>query len=44
MHALKDGSCNVRVLINKKEFFIPLCYLLKALKETTDFEMYSKIV
>lgn len=44
VHALKDGSACVRVLIDKKEFFVPLCLLLKALKPTTDMEIYNRIV
>ncbi|CAL6037772.1 DNA-directed_RNA polymerase subunit beta [Hexamita inflata] len=44
LHALKDGSCTVRILIEKREYFVPLCLLLKAIKPTTDWEIYNSIV
>ena len=44
LHALKDGSCMVRMLIEKKEYFLPLCLVLHALCPTTDREIYTRIV
>ena len=35
LHDLKDGSCVVRLLIDKKEYFIPIVYLLTALGATS---------
>ena len=32
------------MLIDKKEYFLPLCLVLKALKPTTDFEIYNQII
>lgn len=43
LHALKDGGCAVRILINRKEFFIPLALLLRALKPVTDYEIFTAI-
>ncbi|KAH0574333.1 DNA-directed RNA polymerase subunit beta [Spironucleus salmonicida] len=44
LHALKDGSATLRVLIDKREYFIPVAILLRALKQTSDKEIYTKIV
>lgn len=31
LHYLKDGSCVVRLLIDKKEYFLPIIHILTAL-------------
>eukprot|EP00941_MAST-03F_sp_MAST-3F-sp1_P004303 g4303.t1 len=43
-HYLTDGNVMVRFLVRKQEFFIPLILVLRALKETTDREIYDRLV
>eukprot|EP00163_Fabomonas_tropica_P004327 TRINITY_DN13816_c0_g1_i1.p1 TRINITY_DN13816_c0_g1~~TRINITY_DN13816_c0_g1_i1.p1 ORF type:complete len:1143 (-),score=294.48 TRINITY_DN13816_c0_g1_i1:13-3441(-) len=43
LHYLKDGTCTLRFLLKKQEFFIPTITLLKAFVDTTDREIYEKI-
>lgn len=43
LHALKDGSACVRILIEKREYFLPLVLLLRALRNTTDREIFMRI-
>jgi DNA-directed RNA polymerase I subunit RPA2 len=42
-HYLNDGTCTVRFLIRKQEFFLPATLLLKALGDATDLEIYEKV-
>lgn len=44
LHYLSDGNCNVRFILGRQEFFIPIVILLKSLIETTDKEIYLKII
>jgi len=44
LHYLSNGSCNLRVSLRKQEFFLPAVYVLKALVETSDREIYEQIV
>ena len=44
LHYLNDGSVTVRFMMDKAEYFIPLVMLLKALKESTDREIYERAV
>lgn len=39
LHYLKNGSVNARIIIQKKEFFIPVIILLKALVPLSDKEI-----
>eukprot|EP00742_Colponemidia_sp_Colp-10_P010597 GILJ01011653.1.p1 GENE.GILJ01011653.1~~GILJ01011653.1.p1 ORF type:complete len:1142 (+),score=150.84 GILJ01011653.1:411-3428(+) len=43
-HYLNDGSCMIRFSIRKQEFFLPAVVLLKCLRETSDREIYDRIV
>eukprot|EP01116_Phalansterium_solitarium_P017485 TRINITY_DN4314_c0_g1_i2.p1 TRINITY_DN4314_c0_g1~~TRINITY_DN4314_c0_g1_i2.p1 ORF type:complete len:1147 (+),score=392.00 TRINITY_DN4314_c0_g1_i2:142-3582(+) len=43
MHYISDGSVSVRLILNRQEFFIPLVVLLKALGESTDRAIYSRL-
>jgi DNA-directed RNA polymerase beta subunit len=42
LHYLTDGSATFRVLIHRQEYFIPIVLLLRALKETSDREIYDR--
>eukprot|EP00940_MAST-03C_sp_MAST-3C-sp2_P000348 g348.t1 len=42
-HYLTDGNVVVRIMILKQEFFVPAIVLLRALKETTDREIYDRL-
>ena len=44
MHYLNDGSITVRFSLNKQEFFIPLLVIMRALVETTDYEIFTKLL
>ena len=44
LHYLNDGTCNLRFLIRKQEYFIPIVVLMKALINTTDRDIYERIV
>lgn len=39
-----DGRINARVIIRRQEFIIPIVILLKALVDTTDREIYDKLM
>eukprot|EP00466_Bigelowiella_natans_P020247 jgi/Bigna1/86206/estExt_fgenesh1_pg.C_80315 len=43
-HYLKNGSCKIRLIIKRQEFFIPATMLIFALRETTAKEVYLGIV
>lgn len=42
LHYLSNGGCVVRFLVRKQEFYIPIVLLLRALRETSDREIYEK--
>ncbi len=42
-HYLNDGNVVVRFMILKKEYFIPAVVLLRALRQTTDREIYDRM-
>ena len=44
LHYLSDGSVNVRFMMEKAEYFIPFIMLLKALRPTTDREIFERAV
>lgn len=44
VHYLNDGTSTLRFAIRKQEFFLPVVLVLKALVDTSDREIYEKIV
>ena len=44
LHYLSDGSVNVRFMMDKAEFFVPFVMLIKALRPTTDREIFERAV
>lgn len=44
LHYLRDGRCNLRWSIKKQEFLVPVVLILKALKETSDREIYEQLI
>jgi DNA-directed RNA polymerase I subunit RPA2 len=44
LHLLDTGSARLRITISKNEFFIPIVTLLRALRECSDSEIYSRAV
>ena len=44
LHYLRDGRCNLRWSIKKQEFLVPVVLVLKALKETSDRELYEQLI
>jgi len=42
LHMIKSGSARLRLTLNKNEFFIPAVTLLRAMRECTDREIYSR--
>jgi DNA-directed RNA polymerase I subunit RPA2 len=44
VHYLNNGHINVRFILGKSEFFLPVVILLKSFVETTDREIYEKIL
>ena len=44
LHYLKDGGAMIRFSVNKQEFFIPAVLVLKALVDTSDQEIYNRVV
>lgn len=44
LHYLTDGTATVRFSVRKQEFFIPVVLVLKALRSTTDREIYERAV
>lgn len=44
LHYLRDGRCNLRWSIRKQEFLVPVVLILKALKNTTDREIYEGLI
>lgn len=44
VHYLSNGQVNVRFILGKSEFFLPAVLMLKAICDTTDREIYEKIV
>ena len=43
LHYLRDGRCRLRWSIKKQEFLVPVVLILKALKETSDREIYEQL-
>jgi len=44
LHSLTDGMCTMRVQVNRREYTIPVVLLMKALVDTTDREIYERVV
>ena len=44
LHYLHDGNATLRFSMRKQEFFIPVILVLRALKETTDREIYDRVL
>ena len=44
LHYLNSGGCTLRFSVRKQEFLIPSLILLRALRPSTDMEVYSRIV
>ncbi|KAN0050755.1 hypothetical protein ACTA71_003903 [Dictyostelium dimigraforme] len=44
LHYINDGQTTLRFLYRRQEFFLPATLLLKALKDTTEKEIYENIV
>ena len=44
LHYLRDGRCNLRWSIKKQEFLVPVVLILKALKNTSDREIYEQLI
>lgn len=44
LHYLTDGSAMLRFSLKKQEFFLPVVMALKAFKETSDREIYEKVL
>ncbi len=44
LHYLVDGTAQVKLGIRKAEYFIPVVLLLRALKQTTDLEIYTSVL
>ncbi|PRP80117.1 hypothetical protein PROFUN_12271 [Planoprotostelium fungivorum] len=44
LHYCRDGSVSARIIIKRKEYLIPVALLLKALVDTSDREIYGRIV
>mmetsp|Transcript_36270 Transcript_36270/g.6490 ORF Transcript_36270/g.6490 Transcript_36270/m.6490 type:complete len:136 (+) Transcript_36270:320-727(+) len=44
VHYISDGNCSLRVIMRRGEYFIPAIILLRALKNTSDYEIYSRLV
>ena len=42
LHYLSNGGCVVRFLVRKQEFYVPIVLLLRALRETSDREIFEK--
>jgi DNA-directed RNA polymerase I subunit RPA2 len=44
LHYLNDGGAMIRFSLQKQEFFIPVILVLKAFIDTTDREIYDRVV
>ena len=44
LHYLKNGDATLRFSLRKQEFFVPLIIVLKALRPTTDREIYERVM
>ena len=44
LHLLTGGGAKLRVTVSKQEFFIPVVLLLKATRQCTDAEIYSRVL
>lgn len=44
LHYIDDGNISLRLLIQKREFLIPVGVVLKALIESSDREIYARII
>ena len=43
-HYMSNGAVNIRIVIRKSEYFIPAAILLQSLVDTSDREIFEKIV
>jgi DNA-directed RNA polymerase I subunit RPA2 len=44
LHYLHDGNAMLRFSVKKQEFFLPVALALRALKDTTDREVYQRVL
>ena len=44
VHYLSDGTATVRFTIRRREFLVPAAVMMKALVETSDREIYDKVL
>ena len=44
LHLLTTGGATLRLTIQKQEFFVPVVLLLKALRESSDAEIYTRVL
>ncbi|GMH52987.1 hypothetical protein TL16_g01352 [Triparma laevis f. inornata] len=44
LHYLNSGGCTIRFAVRKQEFLVPAVVLLRALRESTDMEIWERIV
>jgi DNA-directed RNA polymerase I subunit RPA2 len=44
LHYLHEGLCNVKFMIQKQEFFVPVVLMLRALVPCSDREVYERLV
>jgi hypothetical protein len=44
LHYLTDGSCTVRFAVNKQEFFLPVVLVLYACADTSDRDIYERVL
>lgn len=43
LHYLESGAAALRLTVRKSEFFVPVCLVLKALRECTDRDIYARV-
>jgi len=44
LNYVNDGNCNIRIILSRQEFIIPVVVLLKALVDTNDKEIFQKVL
>ncbi|KAL0236933.1 hypothetical protein PCE1_000330 [Barthelona sp. PCE] len=44
IHLLKTGNCSLRIAVDRIEYFLPIAVVLRALKSTSDFEIFEKVL
>jgi DNA-directed RNA polymerase I subunit RPA2 len=44
LHALNNGDCSIRFSMRKQQYFLPVVAVMRALVDTTDREIYERIV